>query len=168
MDTIYIITYRLKKIDGGYYYDPCIDPTNINEIKLLACNDLVALQNENIEILDMLNSICDVVIVPVSYEVFSELEKDLKTLLSNAECAINEAVEKMEAAYKVMGIEEFDAEQVKAQMLGQTLSYGNAGKVINDNYQVVDREDNYVIYDEDDDYDEDDEDDYDDFDDDIN
>ena len=74
----------------------------------------------------------------------------------------------MEAAYKVMGIEEFDAEQVKAQMLGQTLSYGNTGKVINDNYQVVDREDNYVIYDEDDDYDEDDEDDYDDFDDDIN
>ena len=53
MDTIYIITSRLEKIDGGYDYDPCIDPTNINEIKLLACNDLVALQNENIEILDM-------------------------------------------------------------------------------------------------------------------
>ena len=53
------------------------------------------------------------------------------------------------------------------QMYGEliTTAYLSGG---NFNYQVVDRADNYVIYDEDDDYDEDDEDDYDDFDDDIN
>lgn len=176
MDIIYIVCVKLEKIDGSFHYDPYVNPEDIKDIKLLACDNLLSLQNDNKEVIDMLSSICDVIIVPVTLDVYKSLEKELSNLLDNVEKAVDEAVEKIGIAYKTMGIKDFDIDEAKELMLSQALSCGNIGKVIDENCQMVDMADNYVVRDEDDeddsDYTDDDysEDDYDDdeYDDEIN
>jgi gas vesicle protein len=161
-DTIYLACIRLEKVNGEFDYDPCVDPDSLDEIKLLACDNLVALQNENIEALDELRDIADVVIVPVTLDVYNELSKQLTELISDVSTKVDSAVSKLKEAYAIMGLE-IDEDNTKENMLEDVMTItGGAGKVLNNKFEIVDRADNYVIYEDEDDYD----DDYDDYDDD--
>lgn len=154
-NTIYLACIKLPKINGGYDLDPCIDPTNQEDIKMLACNDLIALQIENKEALDALRFMeCDVVIAPISLETYISLENELKDMLKSVNENIAEAAEKMAKAYKLVGIE-FNENEIIEKMKSQVTANGSSGKVLNENLELVERADNYVVYGNNDDYDED-------------
>jgi len=163
---IYLACVRLEKTSGGYDYDPAIDPKNPTDIKMLACDDLIALQNENMDALDALREIADVVIVPVPLDTYQTLEAELNGVMTQVDEKIEEAANSMAAAYKIMGIE-VDINEIKSTMMVQAGNCNGTGKVLNENLEIVDRADDYVTYDscscdcesDDEDYEPDDEDD---------
>lgn len=152
---IYLACIKMDKISGGYDLDPCIDPTSPDEIKMIACNDLIALQLENKDALNALGMIGDVLIVPVSLGIYNELNAELNNLMENVDKKLDEAVTNMVQAYKIMNVE-VDADEIREQMMESLTNFGSAGKVLNENLEIVERADNYVVYGEDDDYEDDD------------
>lgn len=153
-DLIYIVCTRMERVSGGYHYDPCVDPKSPTDIKMLACNDLMALQNENLDVIDELRNIADVVIVPVPLETYRVLEDELNSLVGKVDTKLDEAVEAMASAYRMMGIK-METEQIKQQMMAQASSCNSAGKVLNENLEIVERDHDYVVAEDDYDYDDD-------------
>ena len=160
--TVYLLARRLELIDGGCHYDPCVIPTiNVEETQMIAHENLVTLQEEFVEHINLFRGIADVIIVPVSEDVYNELANDLKNMITEFNEKITEAVTQMCNAYKLMGVE-VDAEATKMQLMQGMQGFSDAGKVIDSNMTLVERG-NYVL----DEYEDENEDDYeeDDFDD---
>lgn len=160
-NVIYIACLRLETLAGEYHYDPCVNPDGLEngeDIKLLACNDLVALQNENEEYFDMLwHDVAPVIFVPVSLEKYRELEDQLNNMMNNAKECIAASVEKMNEALRIMNVP-VNKEDLAEQMMNSMLGCAQAGKVLNSSFEIIDRDENYITYDEEDDYDGDEED----------
>lgn len=166
-ELIYLVCTRLQKQSGGCDYDPAIDPASSDNIQMLACDNLVKLQTENEEAIDALREIADVVIIPVSLQTYTELDRSLRNVIKDVDEKLDEAAIKMADAYKIMGIT-VDVKELKERMMTQTTICGSAGKVLNEELQIVDRASDYVTADTSDDYYDDYEDeDEDDFDDDY-
>lgn len=155
-NVIYIACLRLETLAGEYHYDPCVEPDSMKSggpIKLLACNDLVALQNENEEYFDVLwHDVAPVIFVPVSLEKYRELEEQLNNMIKSAQECIEASVEKMAEASRIMNVP-VNKEDIAEQMLKSMFGYAQAGKVLNSSFEIIDRDENYITYDEEDDYD---------------
>lgn len=145
-DIIYLVCIKLDRESGGYHYDICINPEKNDEIEILACNDLVQLQLENMETINALRDMeADVVFVPVSLEKYRELDESLKQMMGSVNENINDAVNKMAEAYKLMSIE-VDIESLKSQMMESLTNYGSAGKVLDERLIITDRADDYIMF----------------------
>lgn len=155
-NVIYIACLRLETLAGEYHYDPCVEPDSLENgepIKLLACNDLVALQNENEEYFDMLwHDVAPVIFVPVSLEKYRELEEQLHNMVKSAQECLEVSAEKMGEALKIMNVP-VNKEELMEQMMKNMLGLAQAGKVLNSSFEIIDRDENYITYDEEDDYD---------------
>lgn len=150
-DIIYVVCMRLQRINGDYHYDPCVDPSSPDKIQMLSCDNLISLQTENKEAIDMLRMMGDVVIVPLPLDIYTELDKELNSLVSGVNTQIDEAVSKMAEAYKLMNIE-CDVNTLKTQMMTELTNCGSSGKVLNSDLEIVDRTDDYVLLGDDDGY----------------
>lgn len=161
-ELIYVVCRRLQKVDGGADYDPVVNSGENGKAKMLAGENLVALQTENMGQIDALRDVADIVIVPLDEAKYNALNNELNGLIDNAAEKFDEAAKKLADAYKVMGIT-VNSKEMMSNMMEQAMTCGaGAGKVLNENLEIVDRASDYLTveddYEDEDDYDDEEED----------
>jgi len=165
-DIVYLLARKLTTPDGGVHYDPCItQPENSDEIKIIASDDLIGMQNEFADDIEMLRQVVDTIIVPVNTDVYEALNEELNEILDEFKSSMSVAIEKMAEAYKIMGIE-FDMAEISDKINSGINKISDVGRVIAEDLTLTDRLPQYVADDYVDELDEFDED-YDGYDDDY-
>lgn len=150
-NTIYLLCVEKERLTGGLHYQPVVVKAEDNSVEIVCCDDLVALQHENKDIISNLIYNCeDVIIIPVSLEIYQELNFSLKESIDKAQQALNNAYDSLKKAYEIMGVEISVQDSILKSTNSLLLERASGGKCLNENLEVVESDSSYVenYYDE--------------------